>query len=83
MLENFKYYGKHKRNKPIVRQTNVRQDNRLCVRLSQDTWNELDKFMRYNELTNLSNAVETLLTDSLLDWKETKQQYEISDIGGE
>lgn len=62
-----------------VRQTNVRQDNRLCVRLSQDTWNEIDEFMNDSGL-NLTQAVETMLTDFYLDYKKSKQEYEISDI---
>lgn len=73
------YYGKHKRKPTTVRQEKVRYDNRLCVRLSQDTWNEINEFMEDSGLT-LTQAVETMLTDSYLDFKTSKQQYEISDI---
>lgn len=79
MSENFIYYGKHKHKKESVRQSTVRHDNRLSVRLSQDTWNEIKEFMADSSL-NLTQTVETLLTDSLLDYKLSKQQYEISDI---
>lgn len=58
----------------------IRKDNRLCVRLSQDTWAEIDEFMAYNELKNLSMVIETLLSDSLLDWKLAKQKYELEGI---
>jgi hypothetical protein len=74
------YYGKHKRQKQSIRQTIVRHDNRLSCRLSQDTWNEIDDFMDELGNNNLSNAIETLLSDSLLDYKIAKQKYELSDI---
>lgn len=79
-MEFVGYYGKHKRKTPSVRQTTVRQDNRLSCRLSQDTWNEIDEFMSYNGLTNLSMVIETLLSDSLLDWKLAKQKYELEGL---
>lgn len=78
-MEFTHYYGKHKRKIEPVRQTTVRRDNRLSVRLSQDTWNEVEAFMADSSL-NLTQTVETLLSDSLLDYKLSKQQYEISDI---
>lgn len=74
------YYGKHKRKKKPVRQTIVRQDNRLSCRLSKDTWNEIDEFIEELGDNNLSNVIETLLSDSLLDFKIAKQKYELSDI---
>lgn len=79
MSENFHYYGKHKKKKEPVRQNIVRHDNRLSVRLSQDTWSEIDEFKRDSGL-NLSQTIETLLSDSLLDYKISKQQFEIEDI---
>jgi len=79
MSENFHYYGKHKNKKEPVRQKIVRHDNRLSVRLSQDTWNEIDEFIKESSL-NLSQTIETLLSDSLLDYKISKQQFEIEDI---
>lgn len=77
------YYGKHKRKSSPVRQVSAgqkRKDNRLSCRLSDDTWNEIDEFMQYNGLDNLSGTIECLLSDSLLDWKIAKQNYELSDI---
>ena len=62
----------------IVRQT--RKDNRLSVRLSQDTWNEIDEFKRDSGIKELSKVIEALLTDSLLDYKISKQNFELSDI---
>ena len=73
-----RYYGKHKHKTPPVRQ--MRTDNRLCVRLSQDTWNEIDRFMEDNGLDNLSKVIEVLLSDSLLDYRIEKQKYELSDL---
>ena len=73
-----RYYGKFKKEKTPVRQT--RTDNRLCVRLSQDTWNEIDRFMEDNGLDNLSKVIEVLLSDSLLDYRIEKQKYELSDL---
>jgi hypothetical protein len=58
----------------------VRQDNRLSCRLSKDTWSEVYEFMKDLGTDNLSNAIETLLSDSLLDYKIAKQKYELSDI---
>lgn len=74
------YYGKHKKKKEPVRQKTVRQDNRLSCRLSQDTWNEIDEFKRDSGIKELSKVIETLLSDSLLDYKISKQKFEIEDI---
>lgn len=74
------YYGKHKKKKGSVRQQIVRQDNRFSGRFSQDTWKEIYEFMDDNDLDNISNVVETLLSDSLLDYKISKQQFELDGI---
>lgn len=79
-MEFTRYYGKHKRKTEPVRQITVRHDNRLSCRLSQDTWNEIDEFKRDSGINNLSTIIETLLSDSLLDYKIEKQKYEIGDI---
>ena len=80
MSENFHYYGKHKRKSEPGRQKIVRHDNRLSCRLSQDTWNEIDEFMRDSGINNLSSVIETLLTDSLLDYKIEKEKFELSGL---
>lgn len=80
MSENFVYYGKHKRKNESVRQITVRHDNRFSGRFSQDTWKEIYEFMDDNDLNNVSNVVETLISDSLLDYKISKQQFELKGI---
>lgn len=74
------YYHKKRQETPPVGQPSVKKDNRLCCRLSQDTWTEIDEFMEDNGLTNLSNTVETLLSDSLLDYKIEKYKKELEGI---
>lgn len=61
-------------------QKDYRKDNRLSCRLSQDTWNEIDEFKKDSGIKELSKVIETLLSDSLLDYKISKQKYELSDI---
>ena len=79
-MEFTRYYGKHKRKNTPVRQKVVRKDNRLSCRLSGDTWNEIEGFMLDNDLDNLSNVIETLLSSELLDYKISKQKYELEGI---
>lgn len=79
-MEFIRYYGKHKRRTEPVRQKIVRHDNRLSCRLSQDTWNEIDEFKRDSGIKELSKVIETLLSDSLVDYKISKQKFELEGI---
>lgn len=74
------YLYKHKRKTKELPVRQKRADNRLSCRLSDDTWNEIDGFMEDNGLDNLSNVIETLLSDSLLDYKIAKQKFELEGI---
>ena len=74
------YYGKNKTKATTVRQRIVRKDNRLSCRLSDDTWNEIDEFTEDMGIKNLSAVIETLLSDSLLNYKIAKQKYELEGI---
>lgn len=80
------YYGKHKREKQTVLQTNVGQSIKTSIRFTGRNYKKImDKVNYINSLdpnmqTDFSKTLNTILDDCFLDEELEQQKFELSDI---